>query len=220
MLDRPRRLLKVLVAEDHPVNQMLVTEILKSRGHSFAIANNGVEVLQSLEREPFDVILMDGQMPEMDGYQATAEVRRREQATGRHIRIIAVTANAMKGDRAKCLESGMDEYVSKPIDPDHLLGLLETGVGRPPDMAEPETAPETMSRAAPVRPPLNVERLLKAARGKRALVENMARQLLESLPASVADIREALAAGDCRQTGARRPPAQGRGRRFLRRSSR
>jgi two-component system sensor histidine kinase/response regulator len=190
--ERPLRLLHVLVAEDHPVNQMLVTEILKSRGHSFAIANNGVEVLQLLEREPFDVILMDGQMPEMDGYHATAEIRRRERATGRHIRIIAVTANVMKGDRAKCLESGMDEYVSKPIDPDQLLGLLERGVRRPADMAEPETAPKT----AAVRPPLNFEQLLKAARGKRSLVENMARQLLESLPAGVADIREAVAAGD------------------------
>ena len=93
------RSLRVLVAEDHPVNQRLVGYVLKERGHSFALVANGLEALELHAREPFDVILMDGQMPEMDGYAATREIRRREQETGQHIRIIAVTANALKEDR-------------------------------------------------------------------------------------------------------------------------
>jgi CheY-like chemotaxis protein len=125
LADKPARTLDVLVAEDHPVNQRLVAEILSDRGHRFTIVNNGVEVLQMLDRQSFDVILMDGQMPQMDGYQAAREIRRREASTGRHIRIIALTAHAMKEDREKCIAAGMDDYIAKPIDPDRLLERVE-----------------------------------------------------------------------------------------------
>jgi CheY-like chemotaxis protein len=128
LADQPLRLLNVLVAEDHPVNQRLVAEVLKDRGHRFSIANNGVEVLRMLDHQSFDVILMDGQMPQMDGYQAAREIRQRESATGRHIRIIALTAHAMKEDRERCLAAGMDDYIAKPIDPEQLLERLEAGV--------------------------------------------------------------------------------------------
>nr|WP_308605695.1 PAS domain S-box protein [Massilia sp. DJPM01] len=132
--------LRVLVADDHPVNQMLVTELLRSRGHTFAVAGNGVEVLRMLDEGSFDAILMDGQMPEMDGYQTTAEIRRREAASGAHIHIVAVTAHAMEGDRQTCLAAGMDDYLSKPIEPLDLYTCLERpwpGPEYPPGPAAP-----------------------------------------------------------------------------------
>jgi signal transduction histidine kinase/ActR/RegA family two-component response regulator len=116
--------LSILLAEDNVVNQLLVTALLKARGHGVTVANNGREVLSLLDGPPFDLILMDIQMPEMDGLEATAEVRERERRTGEHIPIIAMTAHAMKGDRDRCMDAGMDEYVSKPICVDELVALI------------------------------------------------------------------------------------------------
>jgi two-component system sensor histidine kinase/response regulator len=114
--------LRVLVAEDNPVNQKLTLTLLQKRGHSVVVANNGLQALQALESTEFDLILMDVQMPEMSGLEATAEIRRIEKVTGGHIPIIALTAHAIKGDVEKCLEAGMDDYLSKPI---HIQDLLE-----------------------------------------------------------------------------------------------
>jgi CheY-like chemotaxis protein/nitrogen-specific signal transduction histidine kinase/HPt (histidine-containing phosphotransfer) domain-containing protein len=183
-LGTPGRKLNVLVAEDHPVNQVLIAAILNGRGHSFSIASNGLEVLRLLDRAPgehppFDVVLMDGQMPEMDGYQATAEIRRRERGTGRRLRIIAVTANAMKDDRDKCMAAGMDDYVTKPIDADQLLERLEA--------------------AAPVpAAAFDIDAALKRARGKHALLKQLVQLLLQDLPPTLAALESALAAGDLR----------------------
>jgi PAS domain S-box-containing protein len=195
----PAQKLNVLVAEDHPVNQILVAAILNGRGHSFSIARNGLEVLQLLEREgaqPFDVVLMDGQMPEMDGYQATVEIRRRERATGQHLRIIAVTANAMKDDREKCIAAGMDDYITKPIDPGQLLERLETvslAVRRPPAVALPAPSPVPAAARA-----FDLEAGLKRTRGKRALMKQLAELFLQDLPAVLAQLQGAIAAGDAR----------------------
>jgi CheY-like chemotaxis protein len=116
--------LSILLAEDNIVNQALVKTLLKARGHGVTLANNGREALSLLDGLPFDLILMDIQMPEMDGLQATAEVRRRERSTGEHIPIVAMTAHAMKGDRERCLAAGMDDYISKPISVKDLLALI------------------------------------------------------------------------------------------------
>ena len=120
--------LSILLADDNAVNQALVTALLKARGHGVTLANNGREALSLLDGPPFDLILMDIQMPEMDGLQATAEVRRRERRTGEHIPIVAMTAHAMKGDRERCLEAGMDGYISKPVSVQDLLDLI-AGIG-------------------------------------------------------------------------------------------
>jgi PAS domain S-box-containing protein len=104
----------VLVVEDHEINQALVTEMLVSRGHAVQIAENGLEALEALSRASYDLVFMDCQMPEMDGFEATAEIRRREGAA-RHTPIVAMTANSMSGDRDRCVESGMDGYLSKPF---------------------------------------------------------------------------------------------------------
>lgn len=107
--------LKVLVAEDNAVNQRLVERLLERRGHSVRIAGDGVEAVKALSEEEFDVVLMDVQMPNMDGFQATAAIRQREKGAGGHIPIIAMTAHAMRGDRERCLGAGMDGYISKPL---------------------------------------------------------------------------------------------------------
>jgi CheY-like chemotaxis protein len=116
--------LAILVAEDNPVSQRLVTALLKERGHSVTLAGNGCVVLDHLEHRDFDLILMDIQMPEMDGLQATAEIRSREGQSGKHVPIVAMTAHAMAGDRERCLDAGMDGYIAKPIHPGELMALI------------------------------------------------------------------------------------------------
>jgi CheY-like chemotaxis protein len=118
-----RRQLRVLLVEDSLMNQKLAIAILRRAGHHVTIANNGRQALDIWQSEAFDLILMDIQMPEMDGLEATRAIRDEEQAGGGHIPIIAMTANAIKGDRERCLEAGMDGYLSKPI---HIKELLET----------------------------------------------------------------------------------------------
>ena len=115
--------LRVLVAEDNVVNQKIVLKLLSKLGHSADAVANGLEVVQANQRMAYDLILMDCQMPDMDGYQATAEIRKLESKDG-HIPIIALTANAMAGDREKCLNAGMDDFLTKPIQPKLLSETL------------------------------------------------------------------------------------------------
>jgi CheY-like chemotaxis protein len=114
--------LRILLAEDNAVNVKLATRLLERMGYSTAVAGNGFEVLDHLEREPFDLVLMDVQMPEMDGLEATRRIRARW--PGRPLRIVAMTANAMDGDREMCLAAGMDDYLGKPIRPEALAAAL------------------------------------------------------------------------------------------------
>ena len=116
--------LSILVAEDNVVSQRLVTALLRERGHAVTLAGNGAEVIDLVEQRAFDLILMDIQMPEMDGLQATAEIRLREVRRGKHIPIVAMTAHAMAGDRERCLDAGMDGYIAKPIHPSELMALI------------------------------------------------------------------------------------------------
>ena len=115
----------MLVAEDNLVSQRLVVRLLEKRGYTVEVAANGQKALAALEKQSYDVVLMDVQMPEVDGFQATAAIREREKTTGKHLRIIAMTAHAMKGDREKCLAAGMDGYISKPIQPKEMVDAIE-----------------------------------------------------------------------------------------------
>jgi two-component system, sensor histidine kinase and response regulator len=119
------RPLRVLLAEDNVVNQRVAVGLMNRRGHTVTVANTGLEALVALDREEFDIVLMDVQMPEMGGFDATAAIRKREQGTERHVRIIAMTAHALHGDRERCLAAGMDGYLSKPIDLNLLNAILE-----------------------------------------------------------------------------------------------
>jgi PAS domain S-box-containing protein len=120
-----RRPLQVLLAEDNPVNQKLAVRLLEKMGHVSKVAPNGKEAIAELARDKYDLILMDVQMPEMDGFEATRTIRESEKNTGRHIPIIAMTAYAMKEDREKCLMNGMDGYLSKPIKTKELARIIE-----------------------------------------------------------------------------------------------
>ena len=122
--------LRGLVAEDNAVNQKLVTRLLEKRGHSVKVVKNGHEALAALDQGTYDLVLMDVQMPEMDGFEATGELRKREEQMGIRIPVIALTAHAMKGDRERCLEAGMDGYLSKPIRAQELYELLENYVAQ------------------------------------------------------------------------------------------
>ena len=126
----PGACLRVLLAEDNLVNQRLAVRLLEKRGHRIVVASTGLEALQALEKESFDLVLMDVQMPEMDGLEATAAIREKEKGSGLHQAVVALTAHAMKGDREKCLAAGMDGYLTKPIRPQELDQLLETYAAR------------------------------------------------------------------------------------------
>jgi two-component system, sensor histidine kinase and response regulator len=120
-----KKRLRVLLAEDNAINQMLAVRLLEKRGYTVTVAANGREALAAFERESFDVILMDIQMPEMDGFEATAAIRLNEKSTGGHIPIIAMTAHSLVGDQERCLAAGMDGYVSKPIRTHQLFAAIE-----------------------------------------------------------------------------------------------
>ncbi len=121
----PSSVLRVLLVEDNPVNQRLATRMLEKRGHRVVLAGNGREAVEALAKGKFDLVLMDVQMPEMDGIQATAAIREKEKGSDMHLPVIALTAHAMKGDREKCLAGGMDGYLTKPIRPRELDDVLE-----------------------------------------------------------------------------------------------
>jgi len=131
----PRAYLNVLLAEDNRVNQQLVTRLLEKRGHRVLVAANGLEVLEALKKEHFDLVLMDVQMPEMDGLEATVAIREKEKGSAFHQPIIALTAHAIKGDREICVAAGMDGYLTKPIRPnelDDILDLVNSGKNQLP----------------------------------------------------------------------------------------
>lgn len=194
-----RRGLHILVAEDNPVNQKLTVRLLEKRGHSVAVANNGHEVLAALEKERFDIILMDVQMPEMDGFEATATIRVGEKATGTHVPIVALTAHAMKGDRERCLGAGMDGYIPKPIQAKQLDEVVESLVraGVPQrgesDVVEVESGRAEAQAGNGVFDPAA---LLANVDGDEALFAEIMAVFRHKCPSWLSDIRDAVACRD------------------------
>jgi signal transduction histidine kinase/CheY-like chemotaxis protein/HPt (histidine-containing phosphotransfer) domain-containing protein len=197
VLERPTELppsrvgpLRILLAEDSLVNQKLAVAVLEKRSHRVVVANNGREAMAALESQDYDLVLMDVQMPEMDGFEATAAIRAKECQTGEHVPIIAMTAHALKGDRERCLEAGMDGYVAKPIHAKRLFEAIETVTGRTGDSAAP-------SAVAPSgEPGVDWSEALSMADGDRDTLRLVVEAALEECPRDVAAIRQAVATGD------------------------
>ncbi len=126
---KPMRPLRILLAEDNLINRKLAVHLLEKRGHAVRTSENGREVLEALDREPFDLVLMDVQMPVIDGFETTAMIREKEKVSGKHMPIVALTAHALKDDRDKCLAAGMDDYVSKPLAPEDLFRAIARASG-------------------------------------------------------------------------------------------
>ena len=159
------RPLNILLAEDNNVNQVLAVRMLTKRGHKVTLANNGLEAVEKSAQGGYDLILMDVQMPVMDGFEATANIRQRERQTGVHIPIIALTAHAMKGYREQCIAGGMDDYLSKPLRANELFDLIEKLVlvkEAAPAAAEPAPAASSPTPSSPVAP-VNMDDILDKA---------------------------------------------------------
>jgi two-component system, sensor histidine kinase and response regulator len=133
----PSTVLRVLLAEDNPVNQRVASRLLEKRGHRVHVVANGREALDELDKETFDLVFMDVQMPEMDGFEATAAIRGREHGSKVRLPVIALTAHAMNGDRERCMAAGMDGYLSKPIRAQELDEVLEKYLSRHPEVTNP-----------------------------------------------------------------------------------
>ena len=188
-----RKKLNILLAEDNLFNQKLAVTLLEKRGHQVITAENGRAALEIWERESFDLILMDVQMPEMDGLEATRSIRARETLAGAHVPIVAMTAHAMESDQDRCLEAGMDAYVSKPIDVDEFFTTIESLV---PD--GPDTAIENDS-VRPGNEVLNRAALMALTEGDIDLIEELIDLFQADLPDRLAEIRSAIQDRDARR---------------------
>jgi len=190
---RPVRQLKplrILLVEDSLVNQKLAIVLLNKRGHSITTAQNGLEAIKLVENNEFDLVLMDVEMPVMDGIEATAKIREAEQTTGRHLPIVAMTAHAMKGDKQRFLEAGMDEYVSKPIRTDDLFGKIAALL---PAHAAPATGPVSTDGSSTIDWNLAQELVHHDV----DLLRGVVAVLFQETPRLLDDVRACVNAGDC-----------------------
>jgi len=198
---RPENRPHILLAEDNPVNQQVAVKMLENLGYDVAVAANGREALDSLAHTTYAAVLMDVQMPEMDGYEATAEIRRREEGSPQRTPIIAMTANALEGDREKALRAGMDDYIAKPVKPAKLNAVLERWASA--REGEPEAAgefPEGVGNGhAPPENPMDPVVLdsLRELGGDDILAE-LAKLFLEDAEPRLAALGDAVKAGDAR----------------------
>jgi two-component system sensor histidine kinase/response regulator len=186
----------ILLAEDNRVNQAVATRLLTKLGCTLVIANNGHEALDLLKRHPFDLVLMDVQMPEMDGLSATKQIREYEKSTHEHIPIIAMTAHVMKDDRTRCLVAGMDGYVTKPISSEEVEAAILAALDETPE-TEKDTSlvrsKEKMSEAREVR--WNIAKTLEQVGGDEALLQEVLDIFLDEAPKHLAALRLGVAQG-------------------------
>jgi two-component system, sensor histidine kinase and response regulator len=191
--------LHVLLVEDNAINQMLALNILERWGYQTDLACNGREALEALAQNSYDVVLMDVQMPEMDGYEATGAIRRQEALTGLHLPIVALTAHAMQGDEDRCLSAGMDAYVTKPIRPQALQEAIQRCLQQTGKATVPTSLPE-QSEAPSETPVLDWEHLRAICGDQEAFVQMVLNEFLRITPELIRQIGEAIAAGDSDQT--------------------
>jgi two-component system sensor histidine kinase/response regulator len=206
--------LRILIAEDNPINMMVLERTLEDMDCQCVSTYNGRELLDQFERGTFDVVLMDVQMPEMGGFEATGAIRAQERSTGTHLPIVAMTAHAMKGDRERCLAAGMDEYVTKPLDPRGLCAIVELAAATDysnravtvPAPANPHVAGAADSQRDASRtsgadsatvPPLDLsDQVLARVGGDRQLLAEISKLFVDDAPMHLERIRAALDARD------------------------
>jgi CheY-like chemotaxis protein len=193
-LRESRNRLRILLVEDNAVNQLVALRLLEKYGHTVGVATNGRKALEELEKESYDLILMDVQMPEMNGWEATQAIREKEMSTGAHIPIVAMTAHAMKGDKERCLAAGMDAYLTKPIRTQELLSVLDeigshkTGPPFPLDIPSKKTPTDA----------IDLEATLERLDGDRNLFQELTELFKDDCPRMVERMRRAIVLCDAK----------------------
>ncbi|MGH9730443.1 MAG: PAS domain S-box protein [Candidatus Acidiferrales bacterium] len=180
---------RILLAEDNLVNRQLAKRLLEKRGYTVVIARNGIEALEVVESAEIDMLLMDVQMPEMDGLEAIRVIRSNEEISKRHLPIISLTAHVMKGDREKCIEAGADDYIPKPIHAPTLFAAIER-------LRTPHRQNEPRAIVPAISDPLNAAELLEQVQGDRELLAEIVRLFTAGLPEVLQSLRESVARGD------------------------
>jgi signal transduction histidine kinase/DNA-binding response OmpR family regulator len=183
--------IRILVAEDNHINQMVATRLLEKMGHQVIVAANGEDAVSLATKQPFDLIFMDVQMPKMDGLVATGKIREWEQTSGIHIPIVAMTARAMKGDRERCLESGMDGYITKPISSKEVEEVIRHTI-KPAAVANTKDQETAISRSASSWDP---QQALERVDGSEELLQEIIKIVLQETPSSIAKLGDAVADG-------------------------
>jgi two-component system sensor histidine kinase/response regulator len=186
----PAKTLHILLAEDNLVNQKLAKRLLEKRGHHVVVASNGREALSALEKRSYDLVLMDVQMPEMDGLEATMLLREKEKVSGHRQAVVAMTALVMKGDRERCIAAGMDGYLSKPIRPQELDEVLDSYLARErvnPSVSESSNSPEASVRT---------EELLERIDGDRGFIAELLELFRGDYPGQIRTARQAITKND------------------------
>jgi signal transduction histidine kinase/DNA-binding response OmpR family regulator/HPt (histidine-containing phosphotransfer) domain-containing protein len=198
-----QRPLRILLAEDNEVNVQLAVRILKKKGHTVVVAEDGRQAVSFHEREDFDLILMDVQMPEMNGFQATMAIRTKEQGTGAHIPILAMTARAMKGDKEECIRSGMDDYISKPLSQEELMAMIAKFTlaesGGSTDELEKRREPVGLQDTHDVEGAFDLQALLKMIDGDLEFLSDVASTLFTNAKGQLLQLGQAVAEGDTEQ---------------------
>ena len=186
---------RLLLAEDNLINQRVATEMLRKLGHTIIAVGNGKEALAALRAEPYDLILMDIQMPEMDGIEATSQIRRDPSLA--HLPIIALTAHAMTGDRERCLGAGMDDYVSKPFNPRQLVAAVQKWT----QIGHSEAAVDQASEGQEAEPdcPVHMAILAETLGGDMDFAASLIDEFLAYAPGQLDAIEQHLAAGELKQ---------------------
>ncbi len=196
----PAQRLHILLAEDNPVNQKLAIRLLEKRGHHVTLTSNGREALAALEKSPYDLVLMDVHMPDMDGLEATRRIRQKEKEENSQSRqaIVAMTALVMKGDRERCTEAGMDGYLAKPIRPQELDAILDTYLARNREdlSGVASSVPTEASSSVPAEASVCAEELFERIDGDLTLLSELVALLRESYPGQLRSAREAVMQGD------------------------
>jgi two-component system, sensor histidine kinase and response regulator len=182
--------LRILLAEDNDFNQQVIAHLLRRRGHDVVVAGDGRKALEALDHCSFDLLLLDIQMPELDGFEVIEVLRRRERTAGGHLPVVALTAHAMKEDRERCLQAGMDDYLSKPIHSAELVAVIDRVLaGRPASEPPPASSPEPGALVDP-------DKLLAACDDDPVLLGNLIRIFQNNIPGSLARVQEAITRAD------------------------